>query len=75
MRRSGLKALLAERGIKVGWFATTILGMKRQIFDHVEAGRMRPPQGYYERAAAFFQMPLHEFLERIGREPVVESVA
>ncbi len=56
-RKTLIKRLCDAQGLKYRWFARQ-LGMSEGHFNHIEAGRRRPPEGYYEDAARLLRVPV-----------------
>jgi transcriptional regulator with XRE-family HTH domain len=65
---SPIKQIAEVRGIRHTWLAAQ-LGVKPDYFNHIEAGRMKAPRGYYERAAQVLGVPVRLLLPPASTEP------
>lgn len=67
-QKSTIKRMCDVRGIKYRWLAQQ-LGMSEGHFNHIEAGRRVPREGYYEDAARILGIPV----DIIRPEPIPEA--
>jgi Helix-turn-helix domain len=54
---SVIKQICDMRGVSYRWLAGQ-LGVLEQRFNHIEAGRLKAPPGYYERASVVLGVPV-----------------
>jgi transcriptional regulator with XRE-family HTH domain len=69
-QKSQIKKFCDARGIKYRWIAGQ-LGMSEGHFNHIEAGRRTPREGYYEDAARILGVPIDSL--RPEPEPVAAT--
>lgn len=57
-RQSVVKDIAKAQGIRHQWLAEQC-GVSEYQFWRIEDGRQAPPEGYYERLAALFHVPVY----------------